>query len=105
MPLEDRVADTWEPLVAVADLAGGRWPGLARDAAVVLTADQDSEARTSDGIRLLADIRAAFAALGNPEAVTTKDLLRALNADPEAPIRSQLAPKIGHGGRGRREVR
>ena len=62
-----------------------RWPDLARDAAVALTADQDSEARTSDGIRLLADIRAAFAALGNPEAATTKDLLRALNADPEAP--------------------
>jgi hypothetical protein len=85
MPLEDRAADTWEPLVAVADLAGGPWPALARDAAVVLTADHDSEARTSDGIRLLADIRAAFAAFGNPEAATTKDLLRALNADPEAP--------------------
>ena len=26
MPLEDRAADTWEPLVAVADLAGGTWP-------------------------------------------------------------------------------
>jgi len=67
MPREDRAADTWEPLVAVADLAGGLWPGLARDAAVTLTADQDSEARTSDGIRLLADIRAAFAALSNPK--------------------------------------
>ena len=85
MPLEDRAADTWEPLIAVADLAGGPWPGLARDAAVALTADQDSEARTSDGIRLLADLRAAFAALGNPDAATTKDLLNALNADPEAP--------------------
>ena len=27
MPLEDRAADTWEPLIAVADLAGGGWPG------------------------------------------------------------------------------
>ena len=26
MPLEDRAADTWEPLIAVADLAGGHWP-------------------------------------------------------------------------------
>ena len=91
MPLEDRAADTWEPLVAVADLAGGLWPGLARDAAVALAADQDSEARTSDGIRLLADLRAAFAALGNPDAATTKDLLRVLNADPEAPW-AALAP-------------
>jgi hypothetical protein len=93
MPLEDRAADTWEPLVAVADLAGGPWPGLARDAAVALAADQDSEARTSDGIRLLADLRAAFAALGNPEAATTKDLLRVLNADLEAPWAA-----IGMGG-------
>ena len=85
MPLEDRAADTWEPLIAVADLAGGPWPALARGAGVMLTADQDSEARTSDGIRLLADLRAAFAALGNPDAATTKDLLNALNADPEAP--------------------
>lgn len=29
MPLEDRAADTWEPLVAVADLAGGHWPDTA----------------------------------------------------------------------------
>ena len=27
MPLEDRAADTWEPLIAVADLAGGRLAG------------------------------------------------------------------------------
>jgi hypothetical protein len=85
MPLEDRAADTWEPLIAVADLAGSTWPQRARHAAVTLTADHDSEARTSDGIRLLADIRAAFTALGNPEAATTKDLLKALNSDPEAP--------------------
>jgi hypothetical protein len=91
MPLEDRAADTWEPLIAVADLAGGPWPSRARAAAVALAADQDSEARTSDGIRLLADLRAAFAALGNPDAATTKDLLHALNADPEGPW-AALAP-------------
>lgn len=32
MPVEDRAADTWEPLVAVADLAGGAWPEAARAA-------------------------------------------------------------------------
>lgn len=26
MPLEDRAADVWEPLIAIADLAGGEWP-------------------------------------------------------------------------------
>ncbi len=30
MPLEDRAADTWEPLIAVADPAGVAWPGMAR---------------------------------------------------------------------------
>ena len=45
MPLEDRAADTWEPLIAVADLAAGEWPALARHAAVVLTADRDQAAR------------------------------------------------------------
>jgi hypothetical protein len=51
MPLEDRAADTWEPLIAVADLAGGAWPELARHAAVALTADHDQAASVSDRIR------------------------------------------------------
>jgi hypothetical protein len=35
--LNDRAADVWEPLLALADLAGGDWPQLARQAAVSLT--------------------------------------------------------------------
>jgi hypothetical protein len=31
--LNDRAADIWEPLLALADLAGGEWPRLAREAA------------------------------------------------------------------------
>jgi len=34
--LNDRAADVWEPLLALADLAGAHWPGVARDAAVHL---------------------------------------------------------------------
>jgi hypothetical protein len=34
--VEDRAADIWEPLLAVADLAGGKWSDLARKAAVAL---------------------------------------------------------------------
>ena len=60
MPLEDRAADTWEPLIAVADLAAGEWPALARHAAVMLTTDRDQAASLSDRIRLLADCRTAF---------------------------------------------
>lgn len=85
MPLEDRAADTWEPLIAVADLAGGDWPERARAAALELTAANASNGEVSDRIRLLADIRGAYATLGNPEAASTADLLRVLNNDPEAP--------------------
>jgi Protein of unknown function (DUF3631) len=82
MPLEDRAADTWEPLIAVADLAGHDWPELARHAAVVLTADRDQAASVSDRIRLLTDIRTAF---GDAEALPTTVLLTRLRSDPEAP--------------------
>ena len=37
--IEDRDADVWEPLLAVADAAGGTWPSRARVAAVALVAD------------------------------------------------------------------
>jgi hypothetical protein len=85
MPVEDRAADTWEPLVAVADLAGQAWPERARAAVVKLTGEADTSANVSNRVRLLADIRAAFTALGDPHAVPTIDLLKVLNTDPEAP--------------------
>jgi hypothetical protein len=81
-PLEDRAADTWEPLLAVADLAGRDWPHLARHAAVVLTADHDQAGDVSDRIRLLADCRTAF---GAADALPTTLLITRLRADPEAP--------------------
>src|SRR5260370_1045694 len=40
MPVEDRAADTWEPLVAVADFAAGTWPERARTAAESLCAER-----------------------------------------------------------------
>src|SRR5579863_10007763 len=82
MPLEDRAADTWEPLIAVADLAGGNWPGQARNAAVTLTTDRDTAANVSDRIRLLADCRTAF---GDASALPTSTLIGRLRSDPEAP--------------------
>ncbi|RSM56596.1 hypothetical protein DMB66_33845 [Actinoplanes sp. ATCC 53533] len=82
MPLEDRAADTWEPLIAVADLAGGDWPDRGRHAAESLTAERDSNTVASDRIRLLTDCRAAF---GAAEAIPTSMLLDRLKTDPEAP--------------------
>ncbi len=36
----DRAADAWEPLLAIADVAGGAWPSRARRAATVLHASR-----------------------------------------------------------------
>ncbi|MEO3842757.1 DUF3631 domain-containing protein [Streptomyces sp. B22F1] len=86
MPVADRAADTWEPLVLVADLAGGEWPTLARTACVAMTAHeagQDEEASLKT--RLLRDIRRAFAEAGDPTAMRSRDLLAALCQDAEAP--------------------
>ncbi|MFH8885798.1 DUF3631 domain-containing protein [Streptomyces microflavus] len=86
MPVEDRAADTWEPLVIVADLAGGDWPALARTACRTMTdyeAGQDEEGGLRT--RLLVGIRRAFAAVGDPAVLSTRLLLESLNADKEAP--------------------
>jgi len=37
MPVEDRAADTWEPLIAIADEAGGHWNKTGRAACTALT--------------------------------------------------------------------
>lgn len=61
LPVEDRAADLWSPLVAVADLAGAHWPKLARDAAAALVASaaEDDTARSTP-LQLLDDIRTVF---------------------------------------------
>ncbi|MBX7469077.1 MULTISPECIES: DUF3631 domain-containing protein [unclassified Streptomyces] len=87
MPVEDRAADTWQPLIAIADLAGGHWPAAARTACLAMTkheAEQDQD-NSSLSIRLLGDIRRAFAAEGNPSALRTRRLLDILNQDDESP--------------------
>jgi hypothetical protein len=48
MPLEDRAADTWEPLIAIADLAGDGWPARARTAAVRTTKSSQLFANVSN---------------------------------------------------------
>jgi putative DNA primase/helicase len=82
--LNDRAADFWEPLLAVAAQAGGDWPKLAAEAAIALSGG-DSAGSEEKGVELLADIKAALAAIGRA-AVTTKTLLAShLLADPERP--------------------
>jgi len=55
----DRAAEVWEPLLAIADAAGGHWPDTARAACTHFVLDTRSEI-SSIGIRLLADLRALY---------------------------------------------
>ena len=85
MPTEvtDRAADCWEPLVAVADLAGGKWPAAARAAAVALVARlADDRREVSYGLRLLADMRTV---LGTEDTKTTVAILDKLLKSDESP--------------------
>jgi hypothetical protein len=81
--LDDRAQDAYEPLVAIADLAGGEWPHRARKALVALRAQGDEEEATA-AERILADCRAVFEER-NVDRLATADLLEALRADEEAP--------------------
>ncbi|MFD8198958.1 DUF3631 domain-containing protein [Streptomyces sp. NPDC059701] len=86
MPVEDRAADTWEPLVIIADLAGGCWPRLARIAcARMVAAEVAAEEDHPSGARILADIRRVFFAQREVDSLSTEELLHHLNRDPEAP--------------------
>ena len=80
----DRAAEVWEPLVAVADAAGGQWPERARAAANALVAESQEEI-ASDGERLLVDLRGIWLAHHDPQSMFTKDILDELNKLEEAP--------------------
>jgi hypothetical protein len=85
MPLEDRAADTWEPLIAIGDHAQGDWPTRARDAAVTMTrAEAQHEEDTSASVRLLADLRAVFDTAG-ADGLYTTTILDALHKLEDAP--------------------
>lgn len=75
--IEDRDADAWEPLLAIADLADGHWPKTARVAAVAFVADTGRRPPTI-GVQLLGDIKAVFLAKDNPDHLMTAELLNRL---------------------------
>lgn len=70
----DRAAEVWEPLVGIADQAGGDWPRYARDAAIALC-KVAQDRKQSLGIRLLADLRTVF---GADEKLSTADIVERL---------------------------
>ena len=78
----DRAADVWEALLAIADIAGGKWPERARSAAVVLV-QVSLDVEPSLNLRLLADLRIVFGA--EPEILATKTILAELCRLEDAP--------------------
>lgn len=80
--LNDRANDCWEPLLMIADLAGGEWPEHARGAAIALHGvEEDSP---SIGVELLRDIREVFDRR-NTTRIASRDLLEQLVEDDESP--------------------
>jgi Protein of unknown function (DUF3631)/Bifunctional DNA primase/polymerase, N-terminal len=81
--LDDRAEDYWEPLLAIADLAGGGWPERARSAAVELSSGAERE-DDSLSLRLLTDVRTVFSEKG-AASLKTSALIDELGKIEESP--------------------
>ena len=81
--LNDRAADGWEPILAIADMAGSEWPGHAREAALALSCGEETE-DTSIGVKLLHDIHYVFRQTEKNRIAST-ELLAVLNGMEESP--------------------
>jgi hypothetical protein len=93
--LTDRLEEAWEPLLAIADHAGGEWPAWARAAAVELAGGADA-GEEDDGELLLIALEGVF---GEHEVMFTADICQKLNEDDELPFG---AYRKGEGIDGRR---
>ena len=86
-PLEkisDRLEEAWEPLLAIADLAGGEYPEKARAAALGLAGEGEDDAVDASHALLMA-LKGVF---GQRDAMWTRDIIAALNQDDELPFGS-----------------
>lgn len=95
--LGDRQADICEPLLAIADAAGGGWPERAREALVELFAGGDGDA-DSVGTKLLDAMRRAFAEAGT-DRLRTDQVLDALLLCEDAPWAGWWEHDIKNGNR------
>ena len=79
-----------EPLIHIADLAGGPWPAKARAAVAALF----DLAEASLPLQMLSDVRSLFRLKDNPEYIATADLLTELRKMDNRPW-SDWGPKSG----------
>lgn len=96
LPVEDRAADLWEPLVAVAHLAGEEWINRSWAAAVSLVEQaREDETVANTGLALLQATREIFASAGDPLWIGSSDLVESLERVPE---HRELAGTLGVAG-------
>lgn len=97
--VDDRAADVWEPLIAVADMAKGHWPASARAAAkAMVTQAAEDDAADSTNMRLLSDIRDVFAGMPGVSFLKSDALCTKLHEITDSPW-SQFelnSSKLGH---------
>ncbi len=79
--LDDRACDCCEPLLAIADLAGGDWPSQARSAVVALCGAREDHDIVVELLRDVADFLPEHAGA----VIATKDLLAMLTALEDRP--------------------
>lgn len=92
--LSDRQQDSWEPLLSIADLAGGEWPDRARNAAIALHADVADQ---DVGMLLLAHLRQLFEE-SDTDALSTDMVLAALvNRGDDSPWARWWGADVEHG--------
>ncbi|MFI2453630.1 DUF3631 domain-containing protein [Streptomyces sp. NPDC019539] len=96
----DRPADVWEPLLAVAEAAGGDWPRRARAACLELVNAAHDNDESSLGIRLLTDLRdKVFCGADRMPTAVILEMLLALDDAPWAdvddrPLNSRMLSKL-----------
>jgi putative DNA primase/helicase len=78
--LDDRDADNWRLMLCIAELAGGKWPERAREAAELLTRRGK---QPSDGVKVLDATWHVFAATGKT-VMATREILAELCANPDS---------------------
>jgi len=78
--VDGRQAQIWEPLIALADVAGGEWPTLARAACTAFVAGLREAESVDPRQRILSDVRDYFATT-TTSCVTSETLITWLTAD------------------------